>query len=241
MAQASIACASCPTLLVSGRTPLAAIDPEARRQIRKNGTLKPEQGNHGPVRVRNTTHFAYEDGAPYIPIGTTAYAWTIRATRWKNRRCTLRAAPFNKMRMYVFPKSYAYNAKRAGLLSVREQRRRAIQPPSSRISKNECTIYKPSALPQGDLILFHPTRPLGLHENGRRGRRPLSSLRRRAALHYRSVWWSVANEWDLVATKPSQTGIVISTSLNNATPISTSARFTTPKSCTIIRSLGSRT
>src|SRR5689334_22698418 len=29
----------------------------------------PSAGNHGPVRVRNTYHFAYADGTPYVPVG----------------------------------------------------------------------------------------------------------------------------------------------------------------------------
>src|SRR5579885_134609 len=33
--------------------------------------VAPSAKNHGPVRVRDTTHFAYEDGTPYVPIGTT--------------------------------------------------------------------------------------------------------------------------------------------------------------------------
>jgi len=32
--------------------------------------------NHGPVHVRDTFHFAYADGTPYRPFGTTCYAWT---------------------------------------------------------------------------------------------------------------------------------------------------------------------
>ena len=68
-------------------------------------------GNHGPVRVRYTTHFGYEDGTPYVPIGTTCYAWTHQGDALEEQTlATLRAAPFNKMRMCVFPKSYAYNA-----------------------------------------------------------------------------------------------------------------------------------
>jgi hypothetical protein len=45
----------------------------------KTGSLKatgPGKGNHGPVRVANTFHFAYADGTPYRQIGTTCYAWT---------------------------------------------------------------------------------------------------------------------------------------------------------------------
>ena len=34
------------------------------------------EGNHGPVQVRDTFHFAYADGTPYYPFGTTCYAWT---------------------------------------------------------------------------------------------------------------------------------------------------------------------
>ena len=33
--------------------------------------VKASAANHGPVRVKNTFHFAYEDGSPYYEIGTT--------------------------------------------------------------------------------------------------------------------------------------------------------------------------
>src|ERR1039457_2641425 len=35
----------------------------------------PAIGNHGPVQVANTYHFAYSDGTPFRPIGTTSYNW----------------------------------------------------------------------------------------------------------------------------------------------------------------------
>ena len=44
-----------------------------------SGTFRcgpPGERNHGPVRVRNRHHFAYADGRPYFPFGTTCYAWT---------------------------------------------------------------------------------------------------------------------------------------------------------------------
>src|SRR5262249_49160470 len=37
---------------------------------------EPSPRNHGPVRVRDMFHFAYADGTPYYPVGTTCYAWT---------------------------------------------------------------------------------------------------------------------------------------------------------------------
>ena len=48
----------------------------ARREERRLHGHCSSAGNHGPVRVRYTTHFGYEDGTPYVPIGTTCYAWT---------------------------------------------------------------------------------------------------------------------------------------------------------------------
>ena len=40
---------------------------------------KPSENNHGPVRIRNTFHFAYADGSPYRQHGTTCYAWTSQS------------------------------------------------------------------------------------------------------------------------------------------------------------------
>ena len=46
----------------------------------KSGSVQvvaPSKGNHGPVQRRATAiHFAYADGTPYFPFGTTCYAWT---------------------------------------------------------------------------------------------------------------------------------------------------------------------
>src|SRR5512140_1381811 len=68
------------------------------------------RGNHGPVTVRHTYHFGYADGTPYFPVGTTCYAWAHQGDELEQRTlATLRTAPFNKMRMCVFPKDYVYN------------------------------------------------------------------------------------------------------------------------------------
>ena len=39
----------------------------------------PSEGNHGPVRVSYTYHFAYEDGKPYYSLGTTCYVWELQS------------------------------------------------------------------------------------------------------------------------------------------------------------------
>ena len=41
--------------------------------------IKPKENAHGPVRVANTYHMAYEDGTPYYSIGTTCYVWELQS------------------------------------------------------------------------------------------------------------------------------------------------------------------
>src|SRR5262245_41729599 len=66
--------------------------------------VKPSASNHGPVVVRNTYHFAYGDGTPFKPIGTTCYAWVHQTDELKGQTiATLKTSPFNKVRMCVFP------------------------------------------------------------------------------------------------------------------------------------------
>ena len=47
--------------------------PELNGQSGEFAVTAPSAQNHGPVRVRNTYHFAYADGTPFRPIGTTCY------------------------------------------------------------------------------------------------------------------------------------------------------------------------
>lgn len=71
---------------------------------------QPQEGVHGPVRVADTFHFAYDDGTPYYPVGTTCYVWEWQSEALQQQTLrTLEASPFNKIRFCVFPKHYAYN------------------------------------------------------------------------------------------------------------------------------------
>jgi len=168
--------------------------------------VAPAPANHGPVRVRYTTHFAYDDGTPYIPIGTTCYAWTHQGDRLEEQTlATLRAAPFNKMRMCVFPKSYTYNANEPVYYPY--ERTAAGQNDLARFNPAffqhlEKRIRDLQALGiEADLILFHPYdrwsyAAMPADANDRYLRYTVARL---AA--FRNVWWSLANEWDLVKTK----------------------------------------
>ncbi len=168
--------------------------------------VAPAAGNHGPVRVRYTTHFGYEDGTPYIPIGTTCYAWTHQGDQLEEETLkTLRSSPFNKIRMCVFPKSYTYNANEpvyypferdaAGHNDLARFNPKFFQHLERRIRDLEALGI------EADLILFHPYDRWGYSSmpaevNDRYLRYTVARL---AA--YRNVWWSLANEWDLVKTK----------------------------------------
>lgn len=64
---------------------------------------------HGLVKAVDT-HFEYEDKSLFFPFGTTVYALASQDDALvEETLSTLKAAPFNKIRMCVFPKDYDYN------------------------------------------------------------------------------------------------------------------------------------
>ncbi|WP_167620399.1 hypothetical protein [Plantibacter flavus] len=84
--------------------------PLARRRRRHVHRVGRATDSHGPVRV-DGFHFAHADGTRHRPLGTTAYAWTHQPEELQEQTLrALEAAPFTKIRMCVFPKSYLYNA-----------------------------------------------------------------------------------------------------------------------------------
>jgi hypothetical protein len=64
-------------------------------------------GNHGPVHVDRKHHFSYADGTPLFVMGTTAYAWTYRPEEVCHQTLeSFSRYGFNKIRMLFFPKHY---------------------------------------------------------------------------------------------------------------------------------------
>jgi hypothetical protein len=164
----------------------------------------PASGNHGPVRVHNTYHLSYADAAPYFQVGTTCYAWVHQpeALQQKTLR-TLAGSPFNKIRFCVFPKSYAYNANEP-------ERFAFVRGPDG---KFDFTRFDPAFWRhfegrvadlsrlgiEADLILFHPYDRWGFATlSPQADDRYLRYAAARLAAH-RNVWWSLANEYDLMA------------------------------------------
>lgn len=61
--------------------------------------------------AKSENRFAYADGTPYYPFGTTAYAWIHQTAALRSATLqTLAEGPFNKIRMCLFPKNYSFNA-----------------------------------------------------------------------------------------------------------------------------------
>ena len=167
---------------------------------------EPSAGNHGPVRVRNSYHFAYEDGAPHFSIGTTCYAWAHQGDELEEQTLeTLKTAPFNKMRMCAFPKDYVFN------------RNEPVYYPYERASSGDFdfTRFDPAFFRhleqrvgelralgiEADIILFHPYDRWGFATmDAETDDRYLHYVVSRLAA-YRNVWWSMANEYDLMKSK----------------------------------------
>jgi hypothetical protein len=157
--------------------------------------------NHGPVGVRNTYHFGYADGTPYFPFGTTCYAWTHQPEQLQEQTiATLRTAPFNKMRMCVFPKWYTYNRGEPRLHPFPSKDYTRFDPEFWRNLESRVRQLQALGI-EADLILFHPYDHWGYALMGAEAdERYLRYTAARLAA-YRNVWWSVANEWDLVKGK----------------------------------------
>jgi len=176
----------------------------------KTGSIEviaPSPGNRGPARVRDTYHFGYDDGTPYFPFGTTCYAWVHQPEeRQLETLASLKASPFNKLRMCIFPKWYQYN--------------HGVPPryPFPREGdKNDYTHFNPDYFRhiekrildlremniEADLILFHPYDHWGYQEMPADvDDRYLKYVIARFSA-YRNVWWSLANEFDLMRKKNS--------------------------------------
>ncbi len=162
--------------------------------------------NHGPVRVKNTFHFAYEDGTPYVPVGTTCYVWNHQTEELERETLqTLATAPFNKMRMCVFPKSYQFNQNEPpfypyeGSLSEGWDYTR-FNPSFFRHLENRIADLASLGI-EADLILFHAYDRWGFSEMSKDADdRYLAYIAARLSA-YRNVWWSLANEYDLMWAK----------------------------------------
>jgi len=163
----------------------------------------PSAGNHGPVVVRNTHHFAYADGTPYYPIGTTCYAWAHQGKSLEQQTLdTLRSAPFNKMRMCVFPKHYDFNHNEPELFAYERNADGSwdftrFNPAFFRHFEQLVSSLCEMGI-EADLILLHPYDRWGFASMGVENDENFLRYVVSRLSAYRNVWWSMANEYDLM-------------------------------------------
>ena len=163
-------------------------------------------GMHGPVQVTNQYHFTYADGTPYLPFGTTCYAWAHQGQKLEQATLeSLRQAPFNKLRMCVFPKHYRYNANEPKFYPF--ERNADGEWDFSRFRADFFRHFEQRVADlanlgiEADIILFHPYDRWGFANMGREADdRYLRYLLARLSAHA-NVWWSMANEYDIMRGK----------------------------------------
>lgn len=164
----------------------------------------PSARNHGPVRVSGGYHFAYADGTPFRQIGTTAYAWAQQSdARCDQTLASLAASPFNKIRMCVFPNVTAEPLIAFERTGPGDGDWDAARFNPAFFRRFEDRVARLQALGiEADIILFHPYDPKhGFSDMTRvQDERYIRYIVARLSA-YRHVWWSMANEFDLIKSK----------------------------------------
>lgn len=188
--------------------------------------LPPREGNHGPVHVAETFHFRYADGTPYYSVGTTCYVWDLeRDERIARTLESLSETGFNKIRFCVFPKHYDYNLK-----EPRSYPYEGTPMDTSEINEDnfwdftknpqernfwDFTRFNPAHFRhiewcieelgklgiQADLIMFHPYDRWGFSGMSKEQDDLYVNYLIARFSAYHNLWWSLANEYDILENK----------------------------------------
>ncbi len=184
-----------------------------------------KENNHGPVRVHDTYHFAYTDGTPYVSIGTTCYVWHLQGEEMIEKTLSsLQEAGFNKIRFCIFPKHYNYNFQDPACFPYE-----GTPMDSSVLNEdnfmeywgkkegNNWNFYRfnPAYFQhiekcierlqeigvEADLILMHPYDRWGFSDMPKAADDLYYQYIINRFAAYSNVWWSLANEFDLMPQK----------------------------------------
>lgn len=161
-----------------------------------------DSAHHGRVQAEDT-HFVYEDGSLYRPFGTTIYAFAHQSDALIDQTIhTLETAPFNKVRYCVFPKDYDYNKNEPQYYAFEKDAEGNwdVNHPCMKFWDHfEKILFKMDEMGiQTDLILFHPYDRWGFSQLSMEDNLTYLEyvIRRFSAVP--SIWWSMANEYDLM-------------------------------------------
>jgi hypothetical protein len=166
--------------------------------------------NHGPVRVRNQYHFAYEDGTPFFLFGTTIYEWPFQPQKIRQETIeTLKSSPFNKARFLIVPpwrKEYVEGPNAMDCYPFMGTSKENLPAEAgwdfSRFNPvyfqrlEQCVLQLRDIGIEADLILFRP------YDDGKWGFDRMDAETNDRFVRYvvarfaafRNVWWCLANE-----------------------------------------------
>jgi len=180
----------------------------------------PATGNRGPVGTAHQFHFQYADGTPYFPFGTTCYSYGFIGEPLDQETLkNLKEAGFNKVRMCLLPKPLGQMklaampfervgaAQAAGAENLQDGGTSKEQFDLARLNPAYFAHFEErvkdlmAAGIEADVILFHPYDAWGFKAMGQEAddRYLRYAVARLSA--FRNVWWSIANEYDLVRSK----------------------------------------
>ena len=186
------------------------------------------EGNRGPVRVARRFHFAYADGTPFCPLGTTCYVWTQQPDSMIEETLrSLKAARFNKIRFCILPKHYDYNLgeprtypfegtpmdssvltkENFGDYAGKAEGNRfdlARPNPAHFRHLEKCILALQRLGIEADLIVMHPYDRWGFSCMPREADDLYWHYVIARLSAFRNVWWSLANEYDLLKEKTAE-------------------------------------
>ncbi len=160
---------------------------------------------HGMVKVVDT-HFEFEDGTLYFPFGTTIYALAHQSPELMEETFeSLKKAPFNKVRMCVFPKHYQYNNNEPRFypFEKREDGTWDTQKPVTEYWDNleNCIKRLDDMEIQCDLVLFHSYDNWGFATMSQEDNLKYLDYCLNRLGNLDNVWWSLSNEYDLLLSE----------------------------------------
>lgn len=193
-------------------------------------TAEPADGkHHGPVRA-DGCFLRYADGSSFLSFGTTVYALAHQSDALTDETMeTLSRSPFNKVRICVFPKHYNYNhnnpryyafersAAGQGKTFEAEEGSQVGPGNPDMAGENNWDVHHPCFAfwdafeeklnrldemgIQADLIVFHPYDRWGFSNMPQADNLVYLDYLVRRLSAFPNVWWSLANEYDLIPAK----------------------------------------
>ncbi len=163
---------------------------------------KSDGKKHGMVKASGLC-FRYEDGSRYMPFGTTVYALIHQEPALIERTMTtLKNAPFNKVRMCVFPKHYEYNSNEPLMFAFEKDENGGFdidRPDFKFWDAFEDILRRMEEMEiQADLILFHAYDCWGFSKLSFEQCITYLDYAIRRLSAFPNTWWSLANEYELL-------------------------------------------